>query len=178
MGKAGNHGAVDNVVTDAHRGATDDRRIDGDVESDVATGEPGQRARHALTLIGVQFDGDTHVRNHSLALGGGEGAECGDGGVHTATAQIGGDVREHGSRDRCSSCGELIAPPDRMTSALARSTWRCPPRRYSTPTARPFSITTRVTNAPVTTRQFGRFIAGRRKARAAELRRAPLIVIW
>ena len=32
--------------------------------------------------------------------------------------------------------------------------------------------------ARVMTRRFGRFIAGRRKARAVELRRARLIVIW
>ena len=52
------------------------------------------------------------------------------------------------------------------------------PPMYSTPTARPPSITTRVASAPVITRRLERFIAGRRKARAAEFRRAPLIVIW
>jgi hypothetical protein len=39
--------------------------------------------------------------------------------------------------DSCSTCGELIAPPDRITSARARITRTTPLCRTSTPTARP-----------------------------------------
>jgi hypothetical protein len=72
----------------------------------------------------------------------------------------------------------LIAPPARITSALRAQHPRLAALPVFHPTARPPSITTRVASAPVITRRFARFIAGRRKARAAEFRRAPLIVIW
>ena len=59
-----------------------------------------------------------------------------------------------------SSCGVLIAPPDSTTSRVARAVCTGPPLRYSTPVARPPSISTRVVSAPVRTVRLGRCIAG------------------
>ena len=62
--------------------------------------------------------------------------------------------------ESCSSCGELMAPPHRITSA-AFTVWRPRPRRaYSTPTARLPSNTIFVVNAHVSTVRFGRPITG------------------
>ncbi len=59
-----------------------------------------------------------------------------------------------------SSCGELTAPPESTTSRVARAACTDPPRRYSTPVARPFSTSTRVVRAPVRTVRLGRDSAG------------------
>jgi hypothetical protein len=80
--------------------------------------------------------------------------------------------------DNCNSCGELIAPPARITSAFARKHPRlATPAIFHPHRAAALDHHPRA-SAPVTTDRFARCIAGRRKARAAEFRRAPLIVIW
>ena len=59
-----------------------------------------------------------------------------------------------------SSCGELSAPPDRITSCPARAQTSWLSLRYSTPMARaPLNITF-VAIAPVTTVRFGRLRTG------------------
>ncbi len=75
--------------------------------------------------------------------------------------------------DSSSVCGELIAPPLRITSRRARAVATRPPFMYSTPTARRPSNTMRVTSARVLTSTLPRCCAGRRCARAA-LQRQPL----
>jgi hypothetical protein len=59
-----------------------------------------------------------------------------------------------------STCGELNAPPHRITSrsAVARSTW--PPFSYPTPVARLPCMVIRATSARTSTDRFFRFIAG------------------
>ena len=80
--------------------------------------------------------------------------------------------------DNCSSCGELIAPPQRMTSTAALAVFTSPPWRYSIPTARLPSNSTRVVKASVSTRRFGRSITGCRYATAAEQRCPFFTVSW
>ena len=63
-----------------------------------------------------------------------------------------------------------------MTSRPARAVLVWPFCSYSTPTARLPSNRMRVASAFVSTRTLARFIAGRRKARAADMRRPPLVV--
>ena len=75
--------------------------------------------------------------------------------------------------ESCRSCGELIEPPQTMTSRPARTVWVRPRCSYSTPTARLPSNRSFVASAFISTRTFFRFIAGRRKARAADMRRPP-----
>ena len=76
--------------------------------------------------------------------------------------------------DSCSSCGELTEPPLTITSRPASAVRVPAPVAYSTPVARRPSKRMRVASAPVSTRTFGRAIAGRRKARAADMRRPSL----
>ncbi len=76
----------------------------------------------------------------------------------------------------CRICGELIAPPDTITSRRARIVTSCPLCRYSTPTARVPSNSTRVTRHRGSIRRLGRVIAGRRYAIAA-LQRRPRYVV-
>ena len=70
--------------------------------------------------------------------------------------------------ESCSSCGELIAPPHRMTSAASTCS---PPRRpsleYSTPVALVPENSTLLTIAPVRTVRFGLCMTGCRYATAA-----------
>ena len=63
--------------------------------------------------------------------------------------------------DSCSSCGELIAPPDKMSSA-DRTRLTLPSCRNSTPTARVPSKMIFVTKARVATVRLGRLITGYR----------------
>ena len=79
--------------------------------------------------------------------------------------------------DSIRSCGELMTPPETITSRSARTVVvALPPVEYSTPTARLPSITTRCASALVTTVRLGRLMAGRRKATAA-LQRRPLRMV-
>jgi hypothetical protein len=80
--------------------------------------------------------------------------------------------------DNISNCGELIAPPARMTSRSARAILVSPCLTYSMPTARVPSNTTRVASAPTSIVRLGRFSAGRRYAVAALQRRPSRMVIW
>ena len=60
------------------------------------------------------------------------------------------------SPESCISCGELNAPPARMTSPLARAARVVPPCRYSTPTARRPSNRMRLASALVSTTRLDR----------------------
>jgi hypothetical protein len=61
-----------------------------------------------------------------------------------------------------SVCGELTAPPERMTSRLAFAVLRWPSWTYSTPTAFLPSKRMRAVSAFTSTFRFGRFSAGTR----------------
>ena len=73
-------------------------------------------------------------------------------------------------------CGELIAPPQTITSRRARIFTSLPLCRYSTPTARVPSNSTRVTRHRGSTRRLERVRAGRTYAIAA-LQRRPRYVV-
>ena len=79
--------------------------------------------------------------------------------------------------DSCSNCGELTEPPLTITSRPARAEQAAPLRTYSMPMARLPSKRMRVASALVSTRTFRRFIAGRRNARAADMRRPFFVEI-
>ena len=68
-------------------------------------------------------------------------------------------------------CGELIVPPDTITSRLARTSVRLPPRWKVTPTQRLPSNSSLPPCASVSTRRLGRPLASRRKVCAVEPRR-------
>ena len=76
--------------------------------------------------------------------------------------------------DSIKSCGELITPPETITSRSALTVISGPPpsEEYSTPNALLPSNTTLWTSFLVSTVKFGRFMAGRRYATAA-LQRLP-----
>ena len=105
--------------------------------------------------------------------------------------QVGADIGvgvDHGDAERCEataagpmpescrSCGELTEPPQMITSRPARRALRVPAvaagiRRRPRACPRTGSLSP----APSSRRgRFGRFIAGRRKARAADMRRPSL----
>ncbi len=69
-------------------------------------------------------------------------------------------VRPGPMPESINSCGLLIDPPLRTTSASARTTWSRPSLVYATPVARVPTMTIRVTNASVRTVRFGRRAAG------------------
>ncbi len=70
------------------------------------------------------------------------------------------------------------APAASTTSPSARAAKASPPCIQATPTARPFSTTTRLTWAPVTSFRFGRVSTGFRNPRAALQRRPAFWLTW
>ncbi len=72
--------------------------------------------------------------------------------------------------ESCRICGLPTAPAARMVSTRASAYRRSLPRRYATPVTRLPSMRSHCTVASVRTSRFGRFIAGRRKAFAADTR--------
>ena len=64
--------------------------------------------------------------------------------------------------ESCRSWGELMAPPERITSLVARTRFVLPPWTYSTPTAACFSEMMRVVRAFVSTERLVLVRAGLR----------------
>ncbi len=62
--------------------------------------------------------------------------------------------------ERCMIVGLPYAPAERITSRRARITCSAPPRRKTTPVARPWVTSSRSVNASVMTVRLGRFRAG------------------
>ncbi len=80
--------------------------------------------------------------------------------------------------DSMSSCGELTAPPDRMTSPSTCTSVVAPWREYRTPIARVPANSTDDTSASVRTVRFDRSSAGRRYASAVDQRWPLWHVTW
>ena len=91
-------------------------------------------------------------------------------------------ARAGGRPGRCpesiSNCGELIAPPASSTWPASMRSVPRPCAQICTPTARPRSISTRSTSAPVRTCRFARSRAGCRKPVAVEQRAPSRWVTW